>query len=94
MLDVIAAEFCTCLDQVIFLQLALLVEVQMLEQCLHLFEEAAVHEDGADAAEELIEVDVLLAAFVQQAKNALHDLRRVLQAQHLDYLDEVEAFDA
>ena len=93
MLDFVAAEFSAGLDKVVLLQLTLFVEVKMLEKCLHLLKETAVHEDRANATEEFIKVDILFAALVQQAEHTLHDLWWVLEAQHLDYLDEIEAFN-
>ena len=66
----------------------------MLEQSLHLFEEAAVHENCANAAQELVEVDILLLTFIEKCEDAFEDLRRVLETEHLSNFDKIEALDA
>lgn len=66
------------LNQVVFLDFGRPLKVQVLEQCLHLLEVATVHENGADATQELIEIDVLLLSLVEQAQNAFQNLGWVL----------------
>lgn len=66
----------------------------MLEQCLHLLEEAAEHEDGPDAAQKLVKVDIFFLSFIEKLQDALKNLGRVLQTKHLHDFDEVEALDA
>ena len=66
----------------------------MLKESLHFFEKATVHENSADAAQELIEVDVLFLSLVEQTEDPLQDFGWVFEAEHLSNLDEVETFDA
>ena len=66
MIDFRPAQFGARLNQVIFLNFALLMEVEVLKELLHLLKEATIHEDGTDTAQELIEVDVLLATLIKQ----------------------------
>lgn len=94
MLDLRVSQLAASLHQVVFLYLALLLEVKVLEHSLHLFKEAAVHENGADATEELIKVDIFFLTLVEQGEDAFKNLRWVLEAEHLDNLDEIEALDA
>ena len=88
------AKFATCLHKVIFLNLSRFLEIQVLEESLHLLKEAAVHEDGADATQELVKVDILFLALVKQRQDTPEDLWWVLKTEHLGNLDEVKAFDA
>ena len=56
----------TRLHQVVLLDLLRPLEVQMLEHGLHFLEEAAIHENGTDAAQELVKVNVFFFALVQE----------------------------
>ena len=64
MIDIRSSQLGTCLNKIVFLYFSLFMEVKMLEELLHLFEETTVHENGANAAQKLIEVDILFATLV------------------------------
>ena len=83
-----------CLHQVIFLDLGSLLEVQMLEEGLHLLEETAVHEDCTDAAQEFIKVNIFFFSLVQQGKDPSQNLGWVFKTEHFRDFNEVESLDA
>ena len=93
-IDLRVAQLLARLDQVVLRDLATLLLVKVLEKRLHLLEVAAVHENGTDAAEELVKVHIFFLSFVKETKDALQNLRWVLKTEHLSDLDEVEALDA
>ena len=65
MVQLWGTEFAASLNHIILLDLATLLEVKVLEKRFHLLEEAAVHENSANATQEFIKINIFFFTFVE-----------------------------
>ena len=91
--DGLVTELYGGLDQVVFFNAVSLQEVEMFENSIHFFKVAVIHQDGADAAQEVIKVHVLLLSLVQLVQYTLHNFLIIINTKHPRQLDKVKPTD-
>lgn len=81
------------LDQVVLFNAVSLQEVEMFEDGFHFFKVAVIHQDGADAAQEVVKVHVLFLSLVQLVQYTLHNFLVIINTEHPRQLDKVKPTD-